>query len=319
MAGSTITGSAAGTQVSVNTSTSTQQAVATQVLNSAAASNAVVFKTASGTLTNGTAIVSGPNSLISGATSVPSAMVLLNGQADTYINNGTALSTVVAADNSNSTIINANPHGGVVGVTGAGANVLAGMVKVNQFVTGVGGQDAVYLMGDRNSLVSNGSDAVLVGGPSTVTAAVSGLDKIVMARGTTLSFVNGSALSAVDSITGAANGSVVVAGTGNTSISAGAGAEAFFIDTASGNVTLNAGLRPSDVLVFQRDGPAGTNQTDVTNFGLGDAVLLHGYAGYTVTALAGNPAGSVLSLSDGSQVTFHDASSTTVSAAVKLT
>ena len=186
--------------------------------------------------------------------------------------------------------------------------MLAGFVQMNQFVTGVGGQDVVFLMGTRNSLVSNGTDAVMVGGPSTVTATATGLDKIAMTAGTSLTFVNGSAPSAVDSITGAANGVVVVAGSGSTSVAAGAGTESFFVDTAAGNVTLNAGLHPSDVIVFVQDGPAGTNQTSVTNLGLGDAVLLHGYAGYTVGALAGNTVGSVLSLSDGSKVTFTDAS-----------
>ena len=317
MAGSTITGAVAGMQVAVNASTTAQQGVAAQVLNSAAASNAVVFKTASGMLTGNAVIVSGTNSLVTGATSVPSAMVLLNGQADTYINNGTTLSTVVAADNTNSTIINSNPRGALIGVTGAGANVLAGFVKVNQFISGVGGQDAVFLMGTRNSLVSNGTDAVMVGGPSTVTAAASGLDAIVMTPGTALAFVNGSAASVTDSITGAANGVVVVAGMGNTSVTAGAGAESFFVDTSSGNVTLNAGLHPSDVLVFVQDGPAGTNQTDVANLGQGDAVLLHGYASYSIAALVGNAAGSVLSLSDGSKVTFNDASAATVAAAVR--
>ena len=318
MAGSTITGAVAGLQVSVDASTTLQQGIAAQVLNAAAALNAVVFKTSSGMLSSGTAIVSGTNSLVSGATSVPSALVLLTGQSNSYINNGTTLSTVVAADNTNSTIVNANPHGALVGVTGAGANLLYGLVKANQFVTGVGGQDLVFLDGSSNSLTTNGSDGVWVGGPSTVTAAASGLDHIVLARGATLSFINGSASSAVDSITGAANGSVAVAGMGNTSVTAGAGAETFYVDTAAGNVTLNANSNAADVLVFVRDGPSSTNQTNVTMFAKGDAVLLHGYGGYNISSLTGNPSGSVLSLSDGSQVTFNNASAATLTAAVKL-
>ncbi len=318
MAGSTISGAVAGLQVNVNASTGVQQALAAQVLNSAAGSNAVVFKTASGPVTNKTSIVSGSNSLVSGATSVPSATLLLNGQYGVYINHGTTLSTVVAADNSNSTVINANPAGALVAATGAGANVLAGFMSINQFITGTGGQDAVYLNGANNTLTSNGSDAVLVGGPSTVTAAAGGLDTIALTNGSMLSFVNGSAPSAVDSITGAAGAMVVVAGTGNTSITAGAGQESFFVDTAAGNVTLNGNRAATDLFTFCADGSLGANQTTVTNFAVGDVLLLHGFKGYNVTTLAGDSSGAVLSLSDGSKVTFTDASAATVAAAVKV-
>ena len=98
MAGSTITGSVGAFNVAVDTSTGVQQGFATQILNSASSTNPVVFTTASGSLTNRMAVVSGTGSLVSGATSVPSAVVLLDGQYDTYVNNGTMLSTVVAAD-----------------------------------------------------------------------------------------------------------------------------------------------------------------------------------------------------------------------------
>ncbi len=318
MAGTTITGSVAGVNIAVNTSGDLQQGAAAQILSSAAAATGIVFKTASGALTGGTSIVSGPGSVVWGATSVPSASVLLNGASDLYIDTGTARSTVVAADNSNSTIISANPQGALVGVTGAGANLLEGLAKAVQFITGAGGQDLVFLYGTRNTLTSSGSDGVFVGGPSTVTATPTGLAHIVMTKGTTLSFVNGSAASAVDSITGAANGSVVVAGLGNTSVTAGPGAESFFIDTAAGNVTLTGNLHASDVFEFLEDGNRGANQTTIANFTGRDAVLLNGYGSYNVAAVAGNPTASVLSLSDGSQVTFTNATAETVMAAVKI-
>jgi hypothetical protein len=318
MAGASITGSVGGMAVAVNTSTGIQRGLAAQILNSAGSTNPVAFATASGPLTNKTAIVSGANSLVSGATSVPSATVLLNGQFDTYINNGTAVSTVVAADNSNSTIINANPQGALVAATGAGANVLAGFFKANEFVTGDNGQDIAYLNGAKNTLTSNGSDGVMVGGPSTITAAFGGLDNIVMTTGTTLSFINGSAPSAVDSVTGAANATIAVAGTGNTSITAGTGPESFFVDTASGNVTLGANLHATDMFTFTANGSAGTNQTTVVNFASGDGVLLHGYTGYSLSPIMGSGSGSVLSLSDGSKVTFSDASTASITAAIKV-
>ncbi len=318
MAGTTITGSVAGARVAVNTSGDLQQGAAAQILSSAAAATGIVFKTASGALTGGTAIVSGPANVVWGATSVPSASVLLNGASDLYIDTGTARSTVVAADDTNSTIISANPYGALVGVTGAGANLLMGLAKAVQFITGVGGQDLVFLDGTRNTLTSSGSDGVFVGGPSTVTATPTGLDHIVMTTGTTLSFVNGSAASAVDSITGAANGSVVVAGPGNTSVTAGAGSESFFIDTAAGNVTLTGNLHATDTFEFIEDGNQGANQTTIANFTGRDAVLLSGYGGYNVAAMVGNPTASVLSLSDGSRVTFTNATAQTVMAAVKI-
>ena len=319
MAGSSITGSIAGTQVAVNASSSLQQGIASQILSSAAATPGIVFKTASGMLSGNTAIVSGSNSLVSGATSVPSASVLLTGQMDMFVNNGTTLATVVAADNTNSTIVNSNPQGALIGVTGAGANVLVGLTRANQFITGTGGQDAVVLKGGHNELTSNGSDAVLVAGPSTVSAAAGGLDSIAVTAKTTLSFINGSATSAYDSITGAANASVVVAGTGNTSITSGLGIESFSVDTSAGNVTLNANHNAHDVFTFIKDVDTGTNQTTVTNFVVGDTVLLNGYAGFSVTSMAGTPSGSVLSLSDGSQVTFNNATAAMVRAAIKPT
>ena len=318
MAGSTVSGSFGNVNVAVNTSSDVQKSLASQILNAESSGNPVVFTTASGSLTNKTAVVSGMQSLVSGASSVPSASVLLDGQYDTYINNGTALSTVVAADNSNSTVINANPHGALFAATGAGANVLAGFVQANQFVTGAGGQDVVYLNGTMNTLTSNGADAVMVGGPSTVTASAGGLDTIAMTTGTTLSFVNGSQPSAVDSITGAANATINVAGSGSTSITAGAGKESFFVDTASGNVTLTANQHATDMFTFTAEGASGSNQTTIVNFAAGDGLLLHGYTGYSVNQLPGNPSGAVLSLSDGSKVTFNDASSATIAAAIKL-
>ncbi len=316
MAGTTITGSVAGLQVAVNATGDLQQALASQVLTSASPLSSMVFKTASGTLTGKTAIVSGSNSLVSGATSVPSATVLLNGQGDLFVNSYTMLSTVIAADNTNSTILSTNAHGALLAVTGAGANLLMGLANANAFTTGVGGQDIVYLSGTKNTLTSNGTDGVLVGGPSTVTAAAGGMDDITLLKGASLSFVNGSA-TAVDSITGAANTTVAVAGMGHTSVTAGAGPESFVVDTAAGNVTLNAGLQADDVFSFVKDTATGSNRTLVVNFAAGDQVLLHGYTGYNVTTLTGTQSGSLLALSDGSQVTFNNVSSTTLLAALK--
>ena len=97
-----------------------------------------------------------------------------------------------------------------------------------------------------------------------------------MTAGTLLGFINQSTTPAADSIAGAANATVLLVGGGNTSITAGAGSESFFVDTAAGNVTLNANHNAHDVFTFIKDVDTGTNQTTVTNFVVGDTVLLNG-------------------------------------------
>ena len=175
------------------------------------------------------------------------------------------------------------------------------------------------LNGKANALTSNGSDGVFVGGPRTVMAAASGLDDIHLGAKATLSFLNLSAPTAVDSITGAANATIAIAGLGNTSVTAGAGSETFVVDTSAGNVTLNAGLQADDVFSFTKGSATGMARTLVVNFAAGDQVLLHGYTGYNVMALTGPQSGSMLALSDGSQVTFNNVANATLMAALKVT
>ena len=316
MAGVTVTGAVANTRVSIATSSALQSTFAQQIISSSNSTSQLVTGSG-GPATSPLVVDVSALSLITGAVSVPSVQVVLAGQFGTYTTGGTTLSTVVAADNSNSSIANTNPTGGLLAVTGAGANLLQGLAGVNQFVTGTGGQDGVTLSGLSNNLTSNGADGVLVGGPSTISAGATGEVGAQMAPGATLAFVNGSAPNIVDSITGAAGGSLVIAGTGNTSVTSGAGPEIFLIDTSAGNVTLNGSLQNNDTFAFVKNAAVGTNQTLVTNFATGDQVLVHGYAGYNVTAAAGNPAGSVLTLSDGSQVTFSNVSAAVLQQTVK--
>ena len=319
MAATTVTGAIGGTPITFLASTSLQQILAQQILASATGTTAALVTGSGGFLTSSTTIdISTTGSVLSGNASVPSATVLLDGQNGSYVTGGTTLSTVVAADNSNSSITNSNPNGGLIAVTGAGGNVLNGAAGANQFITGTGGNDFVFLDGVSNSLTSNGSDAVLVGGPSTVTAAAGGADNIFMTSSTTLAFINGSKAPTVDSVTGAAGGTITLAGTGSTSVTSGAGPETFFVDTSAGNVTLNGLSQTSDTFEFIKDANTSTGAVTVNNFATGDSVNVHGYAGYNVTASATNPAGSVLVLSDGSQVTFSNVSVAALQQTVKV-
>ena len=318
MASVTVTGSIGGTNFFFPTSTTFQTALAQQILSSAFSSSTTELATGSGGPITSAQVVdtSSTGSVLTGASSIPSAQIALGGQDGLYVTGGSTLSTVVAADNSNSSVVNDNPNGGLIAATGAGGNALLALAGASNFTTGISGQDIVYLDGAANSLTSDGSDGVLVGGPSTVTAAPSGLDNILLTSGTTLAFINGSA-SGTDSITGAPSATVVLAGTGSTSISSGVGPETFYVDTSAGNVTLNGNLQPTDTFQFVKNAGTSTANVMVNNFASGDAVDVHGYAGFNITAAAGNPAGSMLQLSDGSQVTFSNLSVAVLQQTVK--
>ena len=148
------------------------------------------------------------NNVITGTPSVSSAQIILTQVNDSYTTGGTAVSTVVATDNTPVTLINASPGSALLAATGATAgstgNTLEGLAGANQFVTGTGGRDAVLLDGAANSLTSNGNDVVLVGGPSTIVAAAGGMDNVTQTTGTTLAFFNESNAGTVNSVTGAA-------------------------------------------------------------------------------------------------------------------
>ena len=259
---------------------------------------------------------------ITGTAAVPLVRVLLDNPNATYVTGGTAASTVVATDGTPVTIVNNNPGGALIAVTGAAdgtaGNLLEGLSGANQFITGSGGRDAVLLNGVVNNLTTNGADAVLVGGPSTIDATASGLDTVAMTAGTSLGFINQSTTPAADSIAGAANATVLLVGGGNTSITAGAGSESFFVDTAAGNVTLNGNPGGADAFTFIKDAPVASAQALVTNFTAADVVAVHGYAGFNVQASAATPGAAMLALSDGSQVTFTNVSVAALQQAVRV-
>ena len=315
----TVTGSLNGTSIYFPTSTPFQTALAQQVLGAAFASLSTEFVTGAGGPITSSLVVdfSESGSTLTGTSSIPSAQLALGGQDGVYITGGTVASTVVAADNTNTSLVNDNPADALLAATGIGGNVLLGLAGANYFATGIGGQDITVLDGASNSLTSNGSDAVLVGGPSTVTAAPTGLDNILVTTGTTLDFINGSKPGGVDSITGAANSTVVVAGFGAESISSGVGPETFYVDTSSGNVTLNGNLQSTDTFEFVKNMNAATANVVVNNFATGDMVDLHGYTSFNVTAAAGTGTGSILQLSDGSQVTFSNVSASALQQTIK--
>ena len=255
----------------------------------------------------------GGATMLSGSAGMPVADILIANPGATYTTGATAASIVAVGDGVASTLINNGAGNALIAVTGTGTNTLEGLAGANQFVTN--GQDAVLLYGAANSLTTSGADAVLVGGPSTVTAAASGLDLVAMTSGTTLTFVNLTSGSAADSITGAAGGTVVVAGPGSAVVNAAAGAEGFVIDTSAGNVTLNGASGGSDTFLFVKDANTASAKVVVNGFTGTDVLALNGYAGFNVQAGAG---GAVLALSDGSQVTFSGVSATTIQQAVKV-
>ncbi len=252
---------------------------------------------------------------LSGSAALPVADIVLDNPGVTYTTGATGASIVAAGDGAAATIINNGPTDALIAVTGAANNTLEGLAGANQFITGTGGQDAVLLYGVANSLTTSGADAVLVGGPSTVTAAASGLDLVAMTSATTLTFVNLTAGSAADSITGAAGATVILAGPGNASVTAGAGPEGFVVDTSAGNVTLNAAPSGNDTLLFVKDANQGSASVVVNSFAPTDTLALHGYASFNVQAGAG---GAVLALSDGSQVTFNGAAVATIQQAIQI-
>ncbi len=321
MAAVTVTGSVNGVSVYLTTNAALQTALAQQILGAASsAASPQLVTSASALLTSALTVDIASGGILSGSAAVPVAQIALgaNGaQGETYINNGTSISTVVAADNANVTVVNDNPFGALVAQTGAGNNLLYGAAGQNAFFTGNGGaNDVVILNGSLNSLTSRGNDAVLVGGPSTVVASAGGTDNVLLTTGTTLAFINGSRAPQVDSITGAANSAIVLAGTGNTSITSGAGPESFFIDTSAGNTTLNAASTTNDAITFIKNAATSTANIVVNNFGANDIVQVHGYAGFNVQAAA--TGGATLVLSDGAQVTFSNVSVATLQQTVKV-
>ena len=328
MASVTVSGGGS-TPLFFRTSTPLQTALAQQILG--AALNVATSELTTALFTGGivtgiggaitaasTVDLSSSVSTLTGTSSIPIAQVALDGQDGIYITGTTNVSTVVAADNSNSSIVNDHSSAALLAGTGAGGNVLLGLAGANNFTTGFAGQDIVLLSGASNSLTSNGSEAVLVGGSSTITSAASGIVNVALTSGTTLDFINGSRPGAIDSIMGSAGGTVVVAGYGASSITSGTGAEAFYVDTSSGNVTLNGNLSGGDVFEFVKNLNTASGLVAVNNFAPTDSIYIHGYNGSTVSAATGNPSGSMLQLSDGSQINFSNVSSTLLQQTIKI-
>lgn len=325
----TVTGSAGGQAVKVTASSQLQAAFAQQILTASAASASAsqsappqsIQANASGpiTLTSSVAVdTSTVAHVVSGSADVPVAQIVMAGSNGAYVTGETRLSTVIAADHSSSAIVNSNPNSGLIAITGAGPNAIAGFAGVNQFVTALEGHDVVIMNGVSNDLTTGGQDAVLVGGPSTTTAAAGGADNVLMTSGTTLAFTNNSAL--VSTVTGAAGAAVSLFGSGSTLVVAGDGAENFNVFSATGNVSLRGSLSGSDTFTFMQDANNATSTAShvVSNFTERDTVQLRGYAGYTVQDDQSNPNGSVMTLSDGTTVTFTDASAGTVQAHLKI-
>ena len=275
---------------------------------------------------------------VTGGIAVPVAQLILSGSGDSYTTAGTGVSTVVVADVQSAavfggsgvgaTIVNATPGAALLIATGSTnqvGNTLEGLAGANQFVTGMGGRDAVLLDGAANNLTSNGNDVVLVGGPSTITAASSGVDAVTITSGTTLAFVNQSTAGTTDSITGAANSLVLLAGPGNTAITAGPGTEYDFVDTSAGNTTINANGNGVDLLTLIKNYDGATENVQVNNFTASDVVALHGYSGFNVSTLSFlNPVsatsfttGSLLQLSDGSRVAFNNVSAAVLQSLIR--
>jgi hypothetical protein len=311
---STITGSGSGQVVVTTVSNILQQVIAQNILNAAAA-----------TIASGSATVSSQYTIdpVTGGTILgnptgPSPQyTLLAGGSQTYATNGAPASFVVGTDPGNNTIINDSGSSALVGITGAGPNnlIAAAGSAATAFYTGAGGVDQVTLDSSANSLSSNGVDNVNVGGSATISAGSTAVDNILLQPGVTLDYTNGS--KSIDTVTATSSDTVIIAGPGSTSVNGLGGANAFYVDTSVGNVTLNANGSTTDAFNFVKDATSASAAVTVSNFGAGDTVNITGYSG-AIYSLAPNVSGSaVLSLSDGSTVTFAGVSTATVQAAIK--
>ena len=254
-----------------------------------------------------------------GSAAVPLAEVILANADATYVTNLSSVSIVVAVDGAQATIINNNPGGAMIAVTGAGQNQIQGRAGANQIITGTGGTDSVILGGGSNSLTSNGADTVQVSGPSTITAGAGGTDAIQILNNAALAFLNTSASPVASTLFGAAGCVVDLVGPGSTSISAGAGQEYYFVDTSAGNVTLNVNPFANDALTLVADANNGGAAIQVNGLGTASLVAIHGYGSYTVTQSTTAPGSAVLGLSDGTQVTFTGVSTAAVLSDLRLT
>ena len=318
----------------ITTSTPTQTALVTQILAAAAASPSntatydgppSVFQAPPPVTLAYSYFFTSPNGAsgtnITGAAAIPAASLILSFGGDSYTTGGTSVSTVVAADGAPVTIVNNDLDGALIAATGAASgsrgNTLEGLTGASQFITGISGRDAILLLGAANNLTSNGNDVVLVGGPSTIAAAATGTDNVTMTGGASLAFFNTSNSGTIDSVTGGAGSIVVMAGQGSTSVTAGLGREYFFLDTSAGNTTINANNSASAALTFIKDLNTGSANITVNSFAPSGTIAVHGYTSYSIAASTSATGGSVLSFSDGSQVSFNGLSTTALQTAIR--
>lgn len=325
VSGNLLASAPGGVAVPLTTSTPVQTALAQQILTLAAKTSGSQTLYAPGqssiplaTTLASPVLVDLPErqDTITGAAAVQSANLLLANPGATYVTGGTAASVVVVADAAPATVVNNSAGDSLIAVTGAANNMLGGLAGANEFITGSGGQNAVLLDGGANALSTYGTDAVLVGGSSTITVQPGAIDNAVMTTSTTLAFVNLSANLTPSSITGAAGATVVMTGPGNTVVTAGAGSESFFVDSSAGNTTLKGSSAGGDGFTFVHDASNSTATIVVSSFVASDTLSVHGYAAFNVQANA--TGGASLSLSDGSQVTFANTAVATIQQAVRV-
>jgi 2',3'-cyclic-nucleotide 2'-phosphodiesterase (5'-nucleotidase family) len=190
---------------------------------------------------------------------------------------GSGSSTVVGGTGS-STVFGGT-GGGLFGGGSAGRNVIVGGL----------GACTIFGGGDGDALYAGSGGAVIVAaaqGNATLTAAFGGGASVLYAGG------------GANLLAGGTGNDVLVAGRGQAILIGGAGADLFAV----------------------RNGQAGS-QVVVADFNLaqGDRVLLRGYAGGAQAALAAATASggsTLLTLSDGTRVTFQGVTGLTVSAFV---
>lgn len=220
---------------------------------------------------------------------------VLSGVDATYKTGFSQISQIIAADGSDSTIVNDNPHGGLLAFTGSGGNALVGYGLLNVFQTSDGGSDAVIFDGasadvQSNALTSGGNDVVSIfGSPigqqtNTISAVGGGSDQIGLAVGADLTFINNS--SSVSAIAMGDDSNLIVAGRGTTLI------------LASGS---------GGSLTFVANG-ASQAESIISDFTDGLSINLIGYAGYEVNVVNGS---TTLTLSDNSDIIFSGVSDPT--------
>lgn len=297
----------------------------------------------------------GSGGVFVGGTGLTNALVSgSNNQVYTQYSTGSANETVTGA--SNTIGIGNAAAGGSVTLNGAASNNIivplnTGSAPVNVLDAGTG--DLVlgtYGSGAVNTTVSGTNDTIAAGpGATTVVASLATTPQILNLGGA-LTFVGGVGSATVHAfnftgspqvttVFGGADGSNITyadasnaqglyyqAGVGNETLNAGVAVQNETLAAGSGNVTLTAGKGVTEFLfsktIIEGSGSTGGTANLVQNFtvnGGNNVDIGGGYASNSGSVSAGAGGSSVLTLSDGTEITFANTTTGQLNAAIRYT